>query len=265
MRCALSHACPSSLAAPPVLAFVCLGHAQGLFYSGTTAMLNLLVVLLSEGQGAITLLFVGMQPETADDLRQLIASIRSLLVRVCNGLTGSWCGSPPPSEFTDHHIGLDDEHFVSSPQQVILHGGGHQWTRGVDPSLVRRAKRGLGSGRASAVPTADHSELACSAANGHANGHVNGHAYGRHDGAAHARWPSHPQAFAMLRQQQQPTAKFVPMRLSSFRRLQDLLPALPTRGAPAPAAADAPSPPASRARENSASVPAASNRRPFLV
>ena len=91
-----------------MVAALCTAKAQGLPMVSAAAMVNLLAALLTEGQGVITFLFLGMQPEVIDDFWMLIDSIRhSYLVQLVIG---------------DAHD-VDD-----SPQQVVLHGGGHTWT-----------------------------------------------------------------------------------------------------------------------------------------
>jgi len=89
-----------------MLSMVCAGHAQQLPMEGTTAMLNLLAALLSEGQGIVSFLILGLQPEITDNLWLLFRYIRESAI--VHWLLGGW------NAFD----------FGDSPQQVIVHGGG---------------------------------------------------------------------------------------------------------------------------------------------
>lgn len=69
------------------------------------AMLNLLVVLLSEGQGVITFLLLGLQPEIVHDLWVLLATVKD-----------TWS--------VRTILGTQHADLADSPQQVLAHGGG---------------------------------------------------------------------------------------------------------------------------------------------
>ena len=116
-----------------VLALLCLTRARELPLEGTTAMLHLLATFLCEGQGALTFLLLGMQPETVDDLAYLFVTLRGTVGGVyeaavnCRFMpwTAQHASGAPPDASTAAADDLDD---FNSPQSVAVHGGGHRWS-----------------------------------------------------------------------------------------------------------------------------------------
>ena len=151
-----------------VLALLCLTRARDLPLVGTTAMLHLLATFLCEGQGALTFLLVGMQPETVDDLAYLLATLRGAVggayeaAASCRFMPWAMHAAPgaPDAAAADD---LDD--FVNSPQSVAVHGGGHRWSfsRGwLEPrhgGACRRMMRVPDSSYAGSEPAIDQSIL----------------------------------------------------------------------------------------------------------